>query len=190
MILVPLSGSDDLGVPVDDLVTAVKKAIKAANVSVTNPGRDLSVTSVRLRLNTVATRTAGGSIDFRVPLIGMRLKIGSTVTRQNSHLMEITLVPEDSGVPETRGTPVDAALVETIETVRAIVARAAGGDDPFTLQDSTVELTFGVAADGTISLGIDGELKDEVTHTIRMTIARQQRPTTVTANPSPPMRNP
>lgn len=172
MIPVPLSGSDDLGVPVDELIAAIKKAIKLANVSVTDPRRDLSVTSVYLRLNTVATRTAGGGIDFRVPLIGMRMKIGSSVTRRNSHVMEMTLVPEDSGFIETRDASVDAALVDAIETVRTVMARAAEGDDPFILQDSAVELTFGVAADGTISLGIDGELKDEVTHTMRLTIAR------------------
>ena len=120
----------------------------------------------------MATRTAGGSVDFRVPLIGMRLNVGGTVTRQNSQLIEMTLVPDDSRLVETRGTAVDAALAEAIETVRATVARAAEGDDPFTLQDSAVELTFGVAADGTIALGIDGELKDEVTHTMRLTIAR------------------
>lgn len=56
--------------------------------------------------------------------------------------------------------------------MRAVTARVADGDDPFTLQDSAVELSFGVAQDGTISLGIDGELKDETTHTMRVTIAR------------------
>jgi hypothetical protein len=170
VIPVPLSGSDDPGVPVGELVTVIKQAIKLANVSVTNPGRDLAVTSVRLRLHTVATRTAGGSIDFRVPVIGVRLKMGSTVTRHNSHLMEMTLVPDDSGFPETRGAAADVVLVEAIETIRAVMARAAEGDDPFTLKDSAVELEFGVAADGTISLGIDGELKDELTHTMRLTV--------------------
>jgi hypothetical protein len=52
VIPVPLSGSDDFGVPVDELIAAIKKAIKVANVSVTNPGRDLFVTSVYLRLST------------------------------------------------------------------------------------------------------------------------------------------
>jgi hypothetical protein len=159
-----------VGVPVDELVAAIKRAIKLASVSVTDPGRDLSVTSVYLRLNTMATRTAGGSVDFRVPLIGMRVKIGGSIMQHNSHVMEMTLVPQDSAVIETRGASVDAALVEAIQTVRAVMARAAEGDDPFTLQDGTVELAFGVTADGTISLGIDGELKDEVTHTMRITL--------------------
>jgi hypothetical protein len=180
VILVPLSGSwataDDVGVPVEELVTAVKNAIKTANVSVTDTDRDLAVTSVYLRLNTVLTLTAGGSLDFRVPFIGMKVKIGGSVTRHNTHAMGMTLIPEDeAAVIETRDAPVEAILVEAIETVRAVMTHAAGGDDPFTLQDSAVELTFGVASNGTISLGIDGDLNDEVTHTMRLTIAKPGR---------------
>jgi hypothetical protein len=116
VIPVPLSGSDDFGVPVDELTAVIKKAIKVANVSVTNPGRDLFVTSVYLRLNTIATRTAGGGNDFRVPLIGLPVKIGGSVTRQNSQVMEMTLVPEDSGFIETRDASVDAVLVDAKKT--------------------------------------------------------------------------
>jgi hypothetical protein len=172
VIRVPRSASDDRGVPVDELIDAVKRAVKQANISATDPGRDLAVTAVTLRLNTVATRGLGGSIDFRVPLIGVRLTAGGSVTRQDTHLMELTLIPDHAPVIETRGVPVDVVLVEAIETVRAVMARAAAGDDPFVLRDGTVELSFGVASDGSIALGIDGELKDEVTHAMRLTIAR------------------
>lgn len=157
--------------PVDDLITAVKSAIQQANISVANPDRDLAVTSVYLKLNTVATAKVGGGVDFRVPFIGLKVKVGTSVTRQRTHIMELTLVPEGT-VIETRGSQVDVILVEAIETVRAVMARAAEGDDPFTLQDSSTELLFGVCQDGTISLGVDGELTDETTHTLRMTIAK------------------
>jgi hypothetical protein len=163
--------ADDLGIPVDDLITAVKNAIQQANVSVTNPGRDLAVTSIYLKLNTVATEKAGGGLDFRVPFIGLAIKVGAAVTRQRTHTMELTLVP-DGTVIETRSAPVEVVLVQAIETVRAILTRAGCGDDPFTLQDSAVELAFGVAADGSISLGFDGELHDEITNTLRLTITR------------------
>ena len=175
VICVPLSGNwgdaDDVGIPVDDLITSVKNAIVRANISVTDPGRDLAVTSVYLRLNTVATARVGGGLDFRVPFIGMKVKLGGAITRQNTQTIEVTLVP-DGTLIETRDTDVETVLVDAIETVRAVLARAAGGDDPFTLRHSGVELSFGVAQDGTISLGIDGELKDEITHTLRATIAR------------------
>ena len=170
----PLSGNRlpaDDGLPVNDLIAEIKHAIKAANISVRDPGRDLAVTSVYLRLHTVATLKAGGGLDFRIPFIGMKVRIGGSVTRENTHLMEMTLIPDAAPVIETRDTPVEAVLVDAIETVRAVMARAAADDDPFTLRDSAVELSFGLAADGTISLGLDGELRDEVTHTMRVTIA-------------------
>lgn len=184
MIHVPLPTNwrpaDDAGIPVDELVTSIKNAIKLANVSVTAPDRDLAVTSVYLKLNTVATASAGGGLDFRVPFIGLQLKASAAVTRQNTHVIEMTLVPEGGPVIETRGTPTEDILVEAIETVRHVMARAADGDDPFILQDSAVELSFGVTSDGSISLGIDGELSNETTHTLRVTIARpahqDQRP--------------
>ena len=177
MIPVPPSGNwttgdaDELGLPVDDLIAAVKNAIQQSNISVTNPERDLAVTSVYLKLNTVATAKVGGGLDFRLPFIGLKVKIATSVTRQRTHTMELTLAPEDT-VIETRGSRVDAVLVEAIETVRAVMARAAEGDDPFTLNDSSMELSFGVSQDGSISLGVDGDLADEITHTLRVSIAK------------------
>ena len=176
MILVPPSGSwpsaDDVGVPADEVVAAVKNAITLGNISVTDADRDLMVTSVYLRLNTVATVTAGGSLDFRVPFIGLAVKVGGSVTRQNTHVIEMTLVPEGGPGIETRDAPVEAILVEAIETVRRVMARASLGDDPFVLRDSAVELSFGVTSDGSISLGFNGELTDATTNTMRVTIAK------------------
>jgi len=51
------------------------------------------------------------------------------------------------------------------------MTRAGGGDDPFLLKESTVELTFAVTDDGTISLGIDGDTRDEITHKLKLTFA-------------------
>ena len=46
--------------------------------------------------------------------------------------------------------------------------RTAG--DPTSIKNA-IELSFGVAAGGSISLGIDGERKGEITHAMRLTIA-------------------
>jgi NTP-dependent ternary system trypsin peptidase co-occuring protein len=174
VIRVPPFGSDadggDLGLPAGELIDTIKKAISAASVSAADPGRDLAVTSVYLKLNTVATVTAGGGLDFRVPFIGMAVKIGASVTREQTQILEMTLVPEPVPGFETRGLAVESALAEAIATVRAVVARAAGGEDPFVLRDSVVELSFGVKKDGSISLGAEGELAGEVTHVMRLAL--------------------
>jgi hypothetical protein len=160
------------GVPVDELILVIKNAIKRANLSSVNKDRDLQVTAVFLKLNTIATVSAGGGLDFRIPVLGMKLKIGGSVTRQDTHVMEMTLIPDAVGrTHEIRDGGAEAVLVEAIEMLRTVIARAAEGDDPFILKDSSVELAFAVSEDGTISLGVEGELRNEITHTMRLSLA-------------------
>lgn len=160
------------GLPVDQLVVAIKRAIKQANVSDTDADRDLKVASVYLKLHTIAIVTSGGGLDFRIPVLGMKLKIGGRVSHQDTHNLEMTLIPDESTpLQEVRDGEVETALVEAIETLRTVMARAAEGDDPFILQESSVDLTFAVSEDGTVSFGVEGELRNEVTHTIRLNLS-------------------
>ncbi|HET6499790.1 MAG TPA: trypco2 family protein [Amycolatopsis sp.] len=162
----------DSGVPVGSLIDAVKAAVKEAGVSAADPARTVRVTAIRLVLATVATTTAGAKLEFRVPVIGMDVKFGSAVTRQRTHTLDITLVPPDlAPAHEVRGGAVDEVLLDAIETVTAAVERAAGGDDPFLLKESTVELAFAVTETGSISLGLDGETQDAITHQLKITLA-------------------
>ena len=71
----------DQGVPVDTLIGVVKDSIRRAGVSSTSQTRDLQVASVQLILEVVASKTAGGGVDFRVPFIGMKLRVGTKVTK-------------------------------------------------------------------------------------------------------------
>ena len=64
--------------------------------------------------------------------------------------------------------------MEAIETIRAAVASAAGGDDPFILEDSSVTISFAVTSEGTISIGVDGSLSDELTHTLVVSLVPAQ----------------
>ncbi len=161
----------DDGAPIDDIIEAVQDAIKTAGISTTDADRDLHITSIRLTLHTIATRTAGGVADFRVPFLGMALKIGGSVTTQDTHTLDITLVPPDGRRrPEVRDDDVAAMLAESISTLRAVIARAATGDDPFGLKSATVELNFAVTRDGSITVGFNGELHGQVSHTLEIGI--------------------
>jgi len=42
----------------------------------------LRVGAVKLTLNAVATQSLGGSLDFRIPVIGMQVKLGSKLTKK------------------------------------------------------------------------------------------------------------
>lgn len=161
----------DQGVPVDALISVVKDSIRQAGVSRTAQARDLQVASVRLILDVVASKTAGGGVDFCVPFIGMRLSVGAKVTKKDTHTIDIALVPpEDQDIRQVRGE-VEDALVNAIATIRNVMTKAAEGDDPWLLSAGTIDISFAIAQTGTISVGVDGELANELTHTLRLELA-------------------
>jgi hypothetical protein len=158
-------------VAIDELVTVVKNVIHRASMSTTDPDRDLAVTSVQLTLNAIATVTAGGGLDFRLPVLGMKLKLGASVTRRETHVIDMTLVPQRRGGHEIRDGEIEAVLLDAVESIRRVMTLAAQGDDPFVLSRSSVDLCFAIAKDGSIALGASGELKDEVSHRLRLSLA-------------------
>jgi Trypsin-co-occurring domain 2 len=165
----------DEGVPVDSLISVVKDSIKQAGVSRTSPTRDLQVASVRLILEVVASKTAGGGLDFRVPFIGMKLSVGTKVTKKDTHTIDIALVPpKETATRQVRGGEVEAVLVNAITTIRDVMTQAAEGDDPWVLSAGTIDIFFAITQTGTISLGVDGELANEVTQTLRLGLAPSQ----------------
>jgi Trypsin-co-occurring domain 2 len=162
----------DEGVPLDELIEAVKSSVTRAGVSRASQDPDFQVTSVQLVLKVVAAGTSGGSLDFRVPFIGMRLKVGATVTRQDTHTIDLTLTPPEWAGRQVRGgEDVEEALVNAVAAIRAITAKAAEGDDPWIMSEGTVDISFVITQTGTISLGVDGELSGEVTQLLRLQLA-------------------
>jgi hypothetical protein len=165
----------DEGVPVGTLISVVKDSIKQAGVSQTSPTRDLQVASVKLILQVVASKTAGGGLDFRVPFIGMKLRLGTKVTKKDTHTIDVALVPpKETATRQVRGGDVEAVLVNAIATIRDVMTQAAEGDDPWVLSAGTIDISFAITQTGTISLGVDGELAGEVTQTLRLGLAPSQ----------------
>jgi hypothetical protein len=58
--------------------------------------------------------------------------------------------------------------VKAIAAIRAVTSQAAEGDDPWILSEGAIDISFAITQTGTISLGVDGELSDELTHTLRL----------------------
>lgn len=162
----------DEGVPVDNLISVVKDSIKRAGVSRTSQTRDLQVASVKLILDVVASKTAGGGVDFRVPFIGMKLRVGAKVTKKDTHTIDITLMPpKERDIRQVRGGEVEDVLVNAIATVRDVMAKAAEGDDPWLLSAGVIDISFAITQAGNITLGVDGELANELTQTLRLGLA-------------------
>jgi Trypsin-co-occurring domain 2 len=156
----------------DTLIGVVKDSIRRAGVSRTSQTQDMRVASVQLVLDVVASKATGGGLDFCVPFIGMKLRLGAKVTKKDTHTIDITLVPpEDQSTRQVRGGDVEEVLVNAIATIRAVVTRAAEGDDPWVLSASTIDISFAITQTGIISLGADGDLANEITHTLRLALA-------------------
>ena len=165
----------DSGVPVATLITAVKKAVKQSGISQSSAPQDLQVKSVRLVLRALASKTAGGSLDFRIPFIGMKVRTGAKVTVRDTQAITITLVPPAKPGRAVRGD-VEQTLVDAITTIRRTMAEAAAGDDPWVLSDSVIDIDFGITRTGSISIGADGELSGEVTQTLSLTLKSPSQP--------------
>ena len=162
----------DHGVPVDALIDVVKDSVKQAGVSRTSQTKDLQVASVQLILDVVAIKAVGGGLDFCVPFIGMKLRVGTKLTKKDTHTIDITLVPpEQRDTRQVRGGEVEEVLVNAIATIRDVVTRAAEGDDPWLLSESIIDISFAITQTGSISLGAEGELANELTHTLRLGLA-------------------
>jgi Trypsin-co-occurring domain 2 len=154
------------GVLADELITVIKNSLESADVS---SSADLQVASVQLILRVVATTTAGGGLSFRVPVLGMQMRLSAKSTRQDTHILDITLKPPARQTGrELRDGDVEEVLVEAITTLRAVITRAAEDPDPWILEVGIVDITFSVTDEGTISLGFEGELANELTHTLRL----------------------
>lgn len=98
------------GVPAQDVIACVRRAIKAAGISATDEGRDLRVASVSVVLHTLATRTAGCRLSFTVPFIGMEVRLGAKVTKSDTHELEINLAPPGEETGHEVSEVVDEAL--------------------------------------------------------------------------------
>jgi hypothetical protein len=161
----------EYGVPVEELIQTVKRSIKKANLSTLDSDRDLRVTAVKLSLNVIVSGSAGAGLDFRIPFLGMKVKLGAKVSKKDTHTIDITLVPPDErDRPELRDDDFESVFVDAVETVRATIAAAAGGDDPFVLGECTVEIAFAITNEGTVLLGVDGSLSEELTHSLILTL--------------------
>ena len=61
--------------------------------------------------------------------------------------------------------------MNAIATIRDVMTKAAEGDDPWVLSAGTIDISFGITQTGTISLGADGELANELNQTLRLRLA-------------------
>jgi hypothetical protein len=157
------------------VVRKIKASIRAANIG---DGReDLVVTKVELSLATILDQSGGGEFEWKVPFVGLTLKGGVKLTRSNTSKLSITLVPP-SPEEDLRELGIDTAaleenIVHAVADLRNAIAEAAVDEPRFLLEKGGIELEFVVTREGSLSLLASGEHKDEVTHTMTLTLGRK-----------------
>jgi hypothetical protein len=164
-----MAGTEE-GMPVDELIAKVKDALIEAGVTSANAGADLRVHSVRLVLAVIATGGLGGRVNFRVPFIGTEFAVGGKRTQRHMHTIDITLVPPSQTSPGAARGNIRDVLVQAILRVRQTVASASQGKDPWYLSTATVDISFGVTKEGTISVAAEGGMTSETTNTLRLSL--------------------
>jgi len=160
----------DAGMPVDELIAKVKDALIEAGVTSANSDADMRVRSVRLVLEVIATEGLGGRVNFHVPFIGTELSVGASRTQRDTHTIDITLVPPSQPSPGVARGNIRDVLVQAILRVRQTVASASEGRDPWYLSTATVDISFGVTKEGTISVAAEGGMTSETTNTLRLSL--------------------
>ncbi len=161
----------NVGLPVNNLITAVKEALVEAGVSQANHSSKLRVASVQIVLDLVATASGGGGLKLCVPFIGTELSVKAKRSTRDVHAIDVTLVPPEpsASLPARAGKEkMKEALVQAIKSVRQAVTAAARGSDPWVLSEGIVEISFGVTKEGNISLAGEGELASDVTQKLRL----------------------
>lgn len=152
-----------------ELISVIMDAITRAGVD-SGPGAPV-VVSADISLQAVATHGAGGALEFRVPVIGAHLHFGAKREQRLAHTIEVSLVPDGEPRHEVRSGTVEDTLVEALEKIKKLIARAGTGEQPWRLVSGSVEVSFGVTSTGTLSLGVDASHRDETVNTLRLHLA-------------------
>jgi hypothetical protein len=103
-----------------------------------------------------------------VPLDSLIKVVKASIRRAGPGSARRRRPPEDAG-RQTRGAEdIEDTLVNATTSIRALASQAAARNDPWILSEGIIDISFAITATGTITLGIDGELSDEITHTLRL----------------------
>lgn len=165
-------GDPNASVTIQDVVSQVKDAL--SNVQTKLADKQLPpLKSVKLTLQTIATKKAGATISFWV------LTIGGSLQKDATQQLVIELIPPKAGNPtNVSSESFTQALEDSIINAAMGVQNAAKGPVPLELNSLAVTLGFTVTAEGTagakltlapINLDVSGTINKKVTHTLEVT---------------------
>lgn len=166
-----IEDATNAGVPVEQVIGQVKEAIRTANVGADE--EDLVVTSIEVELKVLKSIVGGVEWEWKVPIIGLTLKGGATLTQADTETVSLKLVPPPPMKGEASLLEADEIaddVVRAVSIIRAGIARAKKDEPIFGLGEASFELEFGVTAEGKLSLVAVAEGKREATNKLKLSL--------------------
>jgi len=112
--------------------------------------------------------TVGGKVDVRVPVIGAHLRIGGRRVRQRMHTVQVMLVPEHYGRARHDHGAGDEELVMALRAIRDLMDPSGHGGHSWSVAGGTVQVSFAVTDEGSISVGLNSDRSDEHVHSLQL----------------------
>lgn len=159
------------GARLEAVLDSVREALNEAQTN-NVPGFP-PLKTVRIRLQTAASRSAGGQVQFLVFALGTKYSADSAST------LELEMEPPPTRNVEALlpGPNVKEALAQAINLAKAGVLKAAKGNPPLVMKNISIDLKFTVEVSGTggasvtlAPLGIEGtgKISREKVHTVSL----------------------
>jgi hypothetical protein len=170
----PTSGPAAAGADGARLESVIDSVREAVNEAQTNnvPGFP-PLKSVTIKLQTVASRSAGGQVQFLV------FSLGTRYTADAASTVELEMVPPKTREAESlvAGPDLKEALAQAINLAKAGVLKASTGTPPLVMKNISIDLKFAVQTQGSagatvtlVPLGIEGSgrISREKVHTVSL----------------------
>ena len=169
----PVSGGAE-GARLEAVIEAVRGALVEAEANDV-PGFP-PLKSVTIKLQTTASRSAGGGVDFLV------FSMGTRYLTETASTLELEMEPPPSRRAETlTAGNVKEALAQAINLAKAGVVKASNGTPPLSMKKISIDLKFTVEVSGTggaavtlVPLGIEatGKISREKVHTVSLVFGK------------------
>ncbi|WP_440948422.1 trypco2 family protein [Methanosarcina sp. T3] len=157
--------SENVGIQIDKIISKVKKAIREVEQQSYRSELGVKVEKLDLKLKTFNSKEGG--LELKVPVVDLDLGLGGSISKEETHTIELTLIPVD----DTRlfgEEDIEDNLVELIMGIEQGIKNALVDAPRFKLQKASVELNFVVNAGGEISIVAKGEKEIETTNNLKL----------------------
>jgi len=159
------------GARLEAVIDSVREALNEAQTN--NVSGFPPLKSVTIKLQTAASRSAGGQVEFLV------FALGAKYSADEASTLEMQMEPPPTKTTEslTAGPNVKEALAQAINLAKVGVLKASKGKPPLVMKNISIDLKFTVQVSGSggadvtlvpLGIGGTGRISREKVHTVSL----------------------